>query len=268
MTRKTVNANQEDVLKSYFSQIKAIPLLTFEEELELSKQIEKGNLLYINREKSRAWAEKLKSSPEEKSASSPGESPLATLETLLDSSLTDSIPNEIDLGKLREQHGNTMYQGSKGPTLPLRKAYGMARKFADFSYKEGARTAREKAKLKRDAAKQRWDDLKAAQKGKTEYYRKLRSMTHDLQAWAHEANIVDTKLAAIEKSLLKKFFDGLYLHRRKPETAQRVAETRQFMTEHADDWGGLNPQDRDAAQRMSIDELVSDMNLDRLEEVY
>ncbi|MCL1941400.1 MAG: hypothetical protein FWG09_05610 [Synergistaceae bacterium] len=48
-------------------------------------------------------------------------------------------------------------------------------------------------------------------------------------------------MAAIEKSLLKKFFGGLYLHRRRAETSQRVAETRQFMAEHADDWSSLNP---------------------------
>jgi RNA polymerase primary sigma factor len=33
----------DDVLKTYFDQIKSIPLLTFEEELELSKRIQKGD---------------------------------------------------------------------------------------------------------------------------------------------------------------------------------------------------------------------------------
>ena len=43
MNNKAATQDQDDVLLSYFSQIKHIPLLTFDEELELSKLIEKGD---------------------------------------------------------------------------------------------------------------------------------------------------------------------------------------------------------------------------------
>ncbi|MFP4562857.1 MAG: RNA polymerase sigma factor RpoD/SigA [Spirochaetia bacterium] len=45
MARKTKNKFTEDNLQAYFNQIKKIPLLSFEEEQELSKQIQKGNEL-------------------------------------------------------------------------------------------------------------------------------------------------------------------------------------------------------------------------------
>ena len=41
--RKKVSKYDEDLLETYFRQIKAFPLLTFEEELQLSKQIQKGD---------------------------------------------------------------------------------------------------------------------------------------------------------------------------------------------------------------------------------
>ena len=43
MTNKMTNNHQDEALQSYFTQIKNIPLLTFEEELELSRLIEQGN---------------------------------------------------------------------------------------------------------------------------------------------------------------------------------------------------------------------------------
>lgn len=43
MARKKDNFNTDDVLKTYFDQIKAAPLLTFEEELELSRRIMQGD---------------------------------------------------------------------------------------------------------------------------------------------------------------------------------------------------------------------------------
>ncbi|MCL2833050.1 MAG: RNA polymerase sigma factor RpoD/SigA [Treponema sp.] len=43
MNNGTHDANKDEVLQSYFHQIKNIPLLTFEEELELSRLIEKGD---------------------------------------------------------------------------------------------------------------------------------------------------------------------------------------------------------------------------------
>lgn len=43
MINRSVYSNQEDVLQSYISQIKNIPLLTFEQELELSRLIQQGN---------------------------------------------------------------------------------------------------------------------------------------------------------------------------------------------------------------------------------
>jgi RNA polymerase primary sigma factor len=45
MARKKKNKFTEDNLQAYFNQIKKIPLLSFEEEQELSKQIQKGNEL-------------------------------------------------------------------------------------------------------------------------------------------------------------------------------------------------------------------------------
>lgn len=41
--KKAKIGEQDDALKSYFSQIRKTPLLTFEEELELSRRIEKGD---------------------------------------------------------------------------------------------------------------------------------------------------------------------------------------------------------------------------------
>jgi len=41
--RKTKRAKNDDFLAVYFNQIKAIPVLTFEEELELSRRIQKGD---------------------------------------------------------------------------------------------------------------------------------------------------------------------------------------------------------------------------------
>ncbi|MCL2479169.1 MAG: RNA polymerase sigma factor RpoD/SigA [Treponema sp.] len=49
MNHGSAVTNQEDVLQSYFTQIRKIPLLTFEEELELSKLIEKGDAAAKNR---------------------------------------------------------------------------------------------------------------------------------------------------------------------------------------------------------------------------
>ena len=44
MTKKTTDGSQEDdSLKAYFSQIRKTPLLTFEEELDLSRRIESGD---------------------------------------------------------------------------------------------------------------------------------------------------------------------------------------------------------------------------------
>ncbi len=43
MNRKSDETQSEDVLKIYFDQIKSAPLLTFEEELELSRRIERGD---------------------------------------------------------------------------------------------------------------------------------------------------------------------------------------------------------------------------------
>jgi len=43
MTNSSTSKNHDDALQSYFCQIKNMPLLTFEDELELSKLIEKGN---------------------------------------------------------------------------------------------------------------------------------------------------------------------------------------------------------------------------------
>jgi len=42
MQKKTLKQN-DDLLETYFKQIKVYPLLTFEEELELSKQVQNGN---------------------------------------------------------------------------------------------------------------------------------------------------------------------------------------------------------------------------------
>jgi RNA polymerase primary sigma factor len=45
MNRKNVkSAHQEDALRAYFEQIKRTPLLSFEEELELSRRIQKGDM--------------------------------------------------------------------------------------------------------------------------------------------------------------------------------------------------------------------------------
>jgi RNA polymerase primary sigma factor len=43
MNRQNVKTRTEDILQTYFDQIKVIPLLSFEEELELSRQIQAGN---------------------------------------------------------------------------------------------------------------------------------------------------------------------------------------------------------------------------------
>jgi RNA polymerase primary sigma factor len=43
MKKKSETHQRDDILQSYFSQIKGIPLLTFEEELELSKRIQRGD---------------------------------------------------------------------------------------------------------------------------------------------------------------------------------------------------------------------------------
>lgn len=43
MKNKGTARNTDEALKSYFEQIKRTPLLTFEDEMELSKQIEQGN---------------------------------------------------------------------------------------------------------------------------------------------------------------------------------------------------------------------------------
>jgi RNA polymerase primary sigma factor len=40
---KNMHSDSEDTLQTYFNQIKAIPLLTFEEELELSRRIQNGD---------------------------------------------------------------------------------------------------------------------------------------------------------------------------------------------------------------------------------
>jgi len=45
MTKQTDDNRQEDVLRTYFGQIKMIPLLAFEEELELSRRIQRGDEL-------------------------------------------------------------------------------------------------------------------------------------------------------------------------------------------------------------------------------
>jgi len=45
MNKKSDETQSEDVLKTYFDQIKSAPLLTFEEELELSRRIEQGDEL-------------------------------------------------------------------------------------------------------------------------------------------------------------------------------------------------------------------------------
>jgi RNA polymerase primary sigma factor len=45
MSKKKETVRREDVLQTYFDQIKAIPLLTFEEELSLSKRIQQGDEL-------------------------------------------------------------------------------------------------------------------------------------------------------------------------------------------------------------------------------
>jgi RNA polymerase primary sigma factor len=42
-TNKKIDVQEMDVLQAYFSQIRSIPLLTFEEELELSKRIQRGD---------------------------------------------------------------------------------------------------------------------------------------------------------------------------------------------------------------------------------
>jgi RNA polymerase primary sigma factor len=42
-TRKTESSTSENTLKTYFNQIKGTPLLTFEEEIELSKRIQSGD---------------------------------------------------------------------------------------------------------------------------------------------------------------------------------------------------------------------------------
>ena len=41
--RRVKGSGEDDSLKSYFDQIKKTPLLTFEEELELSRRIEQGD---------------------------------------------------------------------------------------------------------------------------------------------------------------------------------------------------------------------------------
>jgi RNA polymerase primary sigma factor len=43
MSSKKIQRDSEDALQMYFDQIKAIPLLTFEEEIELSKKIQQGD---------------------------------------------------------------------------------------------------------------------------------------------------------------------------------------------------------------------------------
>jgi RNA polymerase primary sigma factor len=43
MSSKKTRRDSEDALQMYFDQIKAIPLLTFEEEIELSKKIRQGD---------------------------------------------------------------------------------------------------------------------------------------------------------------------------------------------------------------------------------
>lgn len=48
MRKKTLKSN-EDLLETYFKQIKAFPLLSFEEELELSKQIQEGNTAALHK---------------------------------------------------------------------------------------------------------------------------------------------------------------------------------------------------------------------------
>lgn len=45
MTKQTDDNRQEDVLRTYFDQIKMIKLLSFEEELELSRRIQRGDEL-------------------------------------------------------------------------------------------------------------------------------------------------------------------------------------------------------------------------------
>jgi RNA polymerase primary sigma factor len=43
MNKKRASTDKDDVLQTYFDQIRAIPLLSFEEELELSKRIQNGD---------------------------------------------------------------------------------------------------------------------------------------------------------------------------------------------------------------------------------
>lgn len=45
MTKKSIEGRNEDVLRTYFDQIKSTPLLTFDEELELSRRIMAGDEL-------------------------------------------------------------------------------------------------------------------------------------------------------------------------------------------------------------------------------
>ena len=47
--QKKTSKNSDNLLETYFRQIKAFPLLTFEEELELSKQIQKGDKAALNK---------------------------------------------------------------------------------------------------------------------------------------------------------------------------------------------------------------------------
>ena len=158
----------------------------------------------------------------------------------------------------------------------LKQGYKMAERYSKDAYKEGVKAGAAQAKYERgirDAVRAQRAEmnakrLKAAKRAKSEYSKQLKSILNDLREYSAEANKFNTSLAAVEKALLKEFFEGLYLHRRKPENAAKVAETRQFMTEYADEWKKLNPKDRDAAVRTSIDELVNDMDLSRLEEVH
>ena len=41
--KKAAGVRDDDALKAYFNQIRKTPLLTFEEELELSRSIEEGD---------------------------------------------------------------------------------------------------------------------------------------------------------------------------------------------------------------------------------
>jgi len=47
--RKKVSKTSDDLLEAYFKQIKVFPLLSFEEELELSKQIQNGNTTALHK---------------------------------------------------------------------------------------------------------------------------------------------------------------------------------------------------------------------------